>query len=272
MEKFIKPARIAYAIGLTGMVLPQLFYGQFGPNFFPAWPGLPFTTFWVYLFTLLVVVACAAIILEKNGRTAALILGGLLLAIYFFGYIPYELIIEPHNNNLGSWADGLEEPALAGGAFIVAGTFPKQLNRQTILIKLLGKLIVVGPALFCITMILFGICHFLYTQYILTMVPAWLPGPAVFWTRFAGAALIGSGVAIAIGVKQKLAATLLGIMIFIWLIIIHIPSLFPNPFGNHCVMLVSAFSALAFVGAAVSIAYGFENYSILTRPDGRTKF
>jgi len=271
MEKFIKPARIAYAIGLTGMVLPQLFYGQFGPNFFPAWPGLPLTAIWTWLFTLLVIAACTAIIFEKNGRTASLILGGLLLAVYCLGYIPYELIIEPHGSNLGSWADGLEELALAGGAFVVAGTFPKQLNRQTVLIKLLEKLIVFGPALFSLTMILFGICHFLYTQYISPMVPAWFPGSAMFWTRFAGVALIGAGVTITVGIKQKLAATLLGIMIFIWLIIIHIPSLFPGLFGSHCALLVSAFSALAFAGIAFLIAVGFENYSVLTRFDGRTK-
>ncbi len=271
MEKLIKPARIAYCIGLTGMVLPQLFYGQFGANFFPAWPGLPLTAVWTWLFTLLVIAACAAIIFEKNGRMASLILGGLLLAVYCLGYIPYELIIEPHSSNLGSWADGLEEPALAGGAFVAAGTFPKQLNRQTTLIKLLEKLIVFGPALFSITMVLFGICHFLYTQYIAPMVPAWFPGSGMFWTRFAGVALIGAGVAIIIGFKQKLAATLLGIMIFIWLIIIHIPSLFPALFGSHCKELIGAFSALAFAGIAFLIATGFENYSIIARPDGRMK-
>src|SRR5579872_7298218 len=128
MEKLIKPARIAYCIGLAGMVIPQLFYKEFGPNFFPAWPHLPWTGFWSYFFTLIILAACAAIVFGKNGRTVSLILGGLLLAVYCFGYIPYELILEPHNNYLGSWAEGLKEPALAGGAFVMAGTFPKEVN------------------------------------------------------------------------------------------------------------------------------------------------
>src|SRR5450631_1858824 len=146
MEKLIRPARIAYCIGLAGMVVPQLCYGQFGPNFFPAWPGLPWTVFWCYLFTIIILAACAAIAFEKNGRAISLILGGILLGVYCLGYIPYELIIEPHNGNLGSWGDGLKESALAGGAFVIAGSFPKQVNGQRSAPGwFLEKLIPLGP-------------------------------------------------------------------------------------------------------------------------------
>jgi len=255
MEKLIKPARIAYCIGLAGMVIPQLFYKQFGSNFFPAWPGFPLTVFWLYFFTAIIIAACAAIIFEKNGRVVSLILGGLLLAVYLFGYIPYELIIEPHNNYLGSWGDGLKEPALAGGAFVVADSFPKEVTRQTsAFIKFLEKLIPFGPVFFCITMILYGVCHLLYTKFISPLVPAWFPGSPIFWTYFAAVTLIGSGIAIAIGIKQKLAANLLGIMIFIWLIIIHIPLAIKDPFSHEANSLVSAFSALAFSAIALLIA------------------
>lgn len=273
MEKLIKPARIAYCIGLAGMVIPQLFYREFGANFFPAWPNLPWIGFWSYCFTLMILAACAAIVLEKNGRTVSLVLGGLLLAIYCFGYFPYELIFEPHNNYLGSWSEGLKEPALAGGAFVMAGTFPKEINgRTSSFIKFLEKLIPFGPALFCNTMVLYGICHILYTKYISVLVPAWIPGGQMFWTYFAAVALIGSGLAIAIGIKPKLAATLLGIMIFIWLIIIHIPLAIGNPFGRHSNSLVSAFSALAFCGIALAIAANYRRIHVkyLKYPYGAT--
>ena len=124
MVAFIKLTRAAFCTGLAGMVIPQLFYRQFQPNFFPAWPGLPWIPFWSYLFTAMIIVACAAIVFGKNGRMASLFLGAFLLAVYILGYIPYELWIEPHNGYLGSWAEGLKEPALAGGAFVMAGSFP----------------------------------------------------------------------------------------------------------------------------------------------------
>jgi uncharacterized membrane protein YphA (DoxX/SURF4 family) len=255
MEKLKKAGRIAYCIGLAGMVVPQLFYTQFGNNFFPAWPHLPWVGLWSGLFTTIVLVACMAIIVEKQGRVASLLLGGLLLVMYCLGYIPYEIFLAPYADHLGTWGDGLKESALAGGAFVMAASFPVNLNAEkSTSIKWLEKLVPFGPLLFCITMILYGVSHFLYTKYISPLVPRWVPGSAAFWTDFAGAALICSGVAIVAGIKQKLVAILLGIMILIWLFIIHIPLVVADPYGNNANSIVSAFSALAFIGIAFVIA------------------
>ncbi|HWZ16086.1 MAG TPA: hypothetical protein VNW95_12685 [Mucilaginibacter sp.] len=249
MKSLIKPGRIAYCIGLAGMVFPQFFYGKFGSNFFAQWPNLPFVAFWASLFAIVTVAACAAIMFEKNARTVSLVLGGFLLATYCFGYLPYEILVEPYNNYLGTWASGLKEPALAGGAFIIAGSFPREANLKNTSLKWLEKLIPFGPLLFCITMVLYGVSHFLYVKPVSTLVPGWILGH-IFWTYFAGAALIGLGIAIVFKIKLKLAAFLLGAMIFIWLIIIHIPLAIADPFGNKSDAFISAFSALAFCGTA----------------------
>jgi len=254
MEKFTKAARFAYCLGLTGMVFPQFFYKEFGANFLPAWPHLPLVPLWAYLFTTITIAACIAIVFEKRTGIVPLFLGGLLLVMYCLGDVPYELFIDPYNKHLGSWADGLKELALAGGAFVVAGTFQRNANITTSSsIKLLEKLIPFGPVFFSITMTLYGVAHFLYTQPISTLVPNWISGH-MFWTYFAGVALICSGVAIVLRIKLPIIATLLGIMILIWLIIIHIPSVIRDPFGNKSNSIVSAFSALAFSGIAFMIA------------------
>jgi len=259
MDKLKIAARIAYCIGLAGMVVPQLFYSQFGSNFFPAWPHLLWVTLWVGLFTCIVLAACAAIVFDKHARVAALLLGCLLSAMYCFGYIPYEILLAPYADHLGTWGDGLKESALAGGAFVVAGSFPANPNTEkSTFIKWLEKLIPFGPLFFCITMVLYGVSHFLYTKYISPLVPHWVPGSPAFWTDFAGAALIGSGLAIVIGIKRKLAALLLGCMILVWLFIIHIPLAIADPFGANSNSIVSTFSALAFLGIAFVIAANSE--------------
>jgi len=255
METLKKVSRIAWCIGLAGMVIPQLFYKEFGNNFFPAWPGLPGLAFWTYLFTFIVVAACIAIIVESEARLVALLLGVLLFFMYCFGDVPYELMIDPYNNHLGSWADGLKELALAGGAFVVAGSLPKVTNAAgSSLLRTLEKLIPLGRIFFSVMIVLYGYAHFLYTKPISTLVPHWIPG-AMFWTYFAGGALICAGMAVIFHVRLKLTAMLLGIMILIWLIILHMPMAFTDPFGNKSNSLVSTFSALAFSATAFLIAF-----------------
>ncbi len=254
MEKLVKPSRIAFAIGLAGMVCPQFFYHAFGVNFFPAWPHLLFVGLWAYLFTIVVLAGCAAIIFGIKPKVAALLLGGLLLAVYLFGYFTYDLFVALYNNHLGTWADGLKESALAGGAFVLAGSLPTEAAIQnSAVLRFFDKLVPFGPFLFCTTMVLYGICHFLYTQPISTLVPGWIPGH-VFWTYFGGSALILSGIAVTLKIQLKVTAFLLGLMILIWLFIIHIPLTIADPFGNFCNSMVSAFSALAFCATAFLIS------------------
>jgi len=254
MEKLKNISRIAWCTGVAGMVIPQLFYKQFGSNFFPPWPGLPGLGFWTYLFTIVVTAACIAIVFEVEARLLSLLLGVLLFFMYCFGDVPYELMIDPYNNHLGSWADGLKELALAGGAFVIAGSFSKVKSAsRSSLLRTLEKLIPFGRIFFSIMLVLYGYAHFLYTKPISLLVPGWITGP-MFWTYFAGAVLMCAGIAIVLRFQLRLAAMLLGITILIWFIIIHIPHTIADPFGNQSNSLVSMFSALAFSATAFLIA------------------
>jgi uncharacterized membrane protein YphA (DoxX/SURF4 family) len=104
-------------------------------------------------------------------------------------------------------------------------------------------------------MILFGIDHFLYADFVSKLVPMWIPGQ-LFWTYFAGVALIGSGIGIILKIKLKLVATLLGVMIFLWLIMLHIPRAIADPYGDKGNEVTSVFEALGFSGIAFVIAGG----------------
>ena len=114
-------------------------------------------------------------------------------------------------------------------------------------------LIPAGSILFSITMIVFGIEHFLYPDFVKTLVPGWIPFP-LFWTYFAAVALIGAGLGILLRIRVKLIATLLGIMIFVWFLVLHIPRAVVAPASDYGNELSSVFEALAFSGVALVIA------------------
>ena len=85
------------------------------------------------------------------------------------------------------------------------------------------------------------------------MVPTWIPG-AVFWTYFSAVALIGSGISILFRLKHVLIAILAGIMIFIWIFILHLPSAINTPQMDNSNALTATFHALGFSGIAFMIA------------------
>ena len=115
------------------------------------------------------------------------------------------------------------------------------------------KLTSFGASLFSVTMISFGILHFLYAKDSSDYVPSWVLN-RFLRAYLAGTGLIGSGLAIILKINRGLAATLLGTMIFIWFIILHIPRVIVSPVTYMGSEVTSALIALAYSGIAFVIA------------------
>lgn len=116
-----------------------------------------------------------------------------------------------------------------------------------------AELIPIGAILYSIPIISFGVLHFIYGKDVATMVPAWIPFH-LFWIYFAGMALLGSGIAIILKIKSEVIAALLGLMIFIWFIILHIPDVISSSPVDLGDQVASAFLALAYSGIAFVVA------------------
>jgi hypothetical protein len=116
-----------------------------------------------------------------------------------------------------------------------------------------GKIGRIGAVLYALTIVYYGILHFMVAVEAASYIPSWIPYH-LFWMYFCGAALIASGVAILIRTKQKLAAILLGSMILTWFIILHIPRVVVASAQGMEGELHSAFFALAYSGTAFVIS------------------
>ena len=112
-------------------------------------------------------------------------------------------------------------------------------------------------------LVIFGIEHFLFGEFVKSLVPGWIPGD-LFWTYFAAVALIGAGLAIIFRVKVKLVALLLGIMVFIWFLILHIPRAVVAPVTDMGNELSSVFESLGVSGIAFVIAYRYRKGSTVS--------
>ncbi len=83
------------------------------------------------------------------------------------------------------------------------------------------------------------------------LVPAWMPG-RLFWAYFVGVAFLAAAVGILVELLARPAATMLGVMFFLFVVLLHIPRIVLHAHdGNEW---TSGFVALAMCGGAWVLA------------------
>jgi len=249
MQNLTKAGRAFYGIGIAGIGIQQFIYSEFRPMLLPYWSSFfPGQYIWAYITGVLLILAGASIIFSKNARTVSILLGIFFFLLFLCFHVYYQLFLIPYDFHFGNWTNALKELAFSGGAFVVASSFP-----ETRLFINNKKLLTLGRIFFSIMLIVFGIDHFLYIDFVAPLVPNWIPGH-FFWTYFGAVALIGSGVCIILKIKIRLVGMLLGSMLLLWFIILHIPRAIADPYAGKGNEITSVFQALAFSGIAFVIA------------------
>lgn len=239
--------KLFYGLGMAGIGGLQFIFPWFRPVLLPVPPeATQNITALVYLTGLALVAAGVFIAFGRQVKTTALLLGSLLLLFLVFGHLPNRLTNNP--GMLGAWTDALKLLALSGGAFMVAGLFPE--NNTPRFLNIPARIVPYGKYFFGVMLLLFGIDHFLYIDFVKTLVPASIPGPE-FWTYLTGAALMGAGLAILINFRPWEVGLLLAGMLGIWLVVLHIPRALAAPASDNGNEWTSVFQCLAFAGMAL---------------------
>lgn len=103
-----------------------------------------------------------------------------------------------------------------------------------------------GTILFAIPLLAFGLGHMVNASQMAGMVPSWMPF-GIVWVYLTGVALIAAAVSFIIDKKVELAGKLLALMLVIFVVTMHIPSMMA---GNEMAM-PSVLKDLAMAGAAL---------------------
>lgn len=263
MKQLITIGRSFYGFGIAAFGVQQLVIKDFRPEILPPFPA-PAHTYTVFPILTGIALLFAGIIISGLfitkrlfAKAICLYLGFFFLVLVIICHLPYTLIFSPNKaSHLVVWDAALEELAYCGGAFVMARSFSENKSmevKKNLFQSLLEKLIPAGRIFFSTLIIVYGCSHFVYIDYVSAMVPKWL-GMPVFWTYFGGAALIGAGVAIVFKIWIKPIAFLLALMIFLWILFIHLPAAIAHPFTSHGDNIIEVFDALLFCGIALVIA------------------
>ncbi|MBB5396101.1 hypothetical protein [Mucilaginibacter sp. AK015] len=247
MQNSNKIWRILFAVAIIAIAIQQVVFSVYMPVIVP-WPkDLVTSHVAVWIGSTILATLGGLIIVDNKARPAALYLGLIFLTLLIIFHIPNQFRTTPAF--LGSWANALKIFALSGCALIVAASAPK----SGAYVTGFEAIVPAGRFFLAITMFVFGIEHFVYIDFVPGLVPQWAALP-VFWTYFTGVALIAAGLGIMLNIKLRLAANLLGLMIFIWFLLLHIPRALADPRGLHGNEIVSALEALAFSSSAFILA------------------
>jgi uncharacterized membrane protein len=93
----------------------------------------------------------------------------------------------------------------------------------------------IGKIVFSLVLLIFGLFHFMNASDMSGMVPEWVPG-GVFWVYATGVFLIAGALAIIINRKASLAALLLAVLLLIFVLTIHLPSVMAGGDGAQMAM------------------------------------
>jgi uncharacterized membrane protein len=234
----MKVGRAFFGVAVMSSGLLQLVTGDFVrlvpklPDWIPA-PGA-----WPYVFGVVLLVAGLAILWDRTARTAAAVVGALILSVLVLLCLP-ELVVTP----------GLDRPYLHGFMWTKPFKALALIGAAAVLTQK-PRLASLGAAFLAAFLVVCGIQHFVYNDFVAAMVPSWIPGRR-FWAYFTGVALVAGGTGMLIPRTARLAATLSAVMIFLWVVLLHVPRALALP--QHAFETAGIFEALALSGAAVLV-------------------
>jgi uncharacterized membrane protein len=111
------------------------------------------------------------------------------------------------------------------------------------------KFIQLGRWFFILPFLAFGFLHFGPLEFSLPYVPKWLPFPA-FWVYFVGVCFMLFTVSAILKKYDKLAAVLLALCLFLFVVLVHIPAAITGDFKA----VIGSIRDLAMMGAALMYA------------------
>jgi uncharacterized membrane protein len=245
--------RILFAISIAAFGVQYLLYGHYLGGLPPVPPWAPGGAIGAYLVGVFLIAAAVGIAAQWNARLFAALLGTLfLLCVVFLHLQHFSDVIHKGTDRTRA----LEPLALAAAAFVLAGIYsvdPAKAAAWHTAIKYTAKS---ARFVFVFTMLIFGWQHFEYAAYLATLVPAWLPAHLA-WIYFTGAGFIVAGASIATKILGRLAATALGLMFFLWVLVLHAPRVYASL--HNADEWSSLFVALAMAGASFLLASTLPN-------------
>jgi uncharacterized membrane protein len=268
----INLGRVFLGISLAEFGVQYFIYGKFEGGLMPGPPWMPGAPFTAYLLGAAMIAAGVSIAANARARLTATLLGVLI-------FVCVVLIVAAAPS--ATWHDGgdrtraLEPLAVCGALWFLAELLPRTMHRATptgaagehagkppggggtnAIEGSADKLAAPGRWIFAFCMVVFGIQHFMYAEFIASLITPWIPWH-LFWTYFSGVGFIAAGLTIAARKFATPGAASLGLMFLLWVLVLHGPRVAAHLSNGD--EWSSLFVALAMSGCGFIFAGGMSS-------------
>jgi uncharacterized membrane protein len=126
-----------------------------------------------------------------------------------------------------------------------------RIAKETSNVQGIEKIITLGPLFLAVSMAVFGMDHLVFYDSVVLLIPSWIPWH-LFWALFVGLCLLAGAVSLALHRYAILAAALFAAMLFLFVLLMHIPKVLQAPHDRFAWAI--ALRDLAFAACALSFA------------------
>jgi uncharacterized membrane protein len=211
----LDPGLILFSFAIIGLGVQNVISAKdvtqaMGPgyNVLPVLPFLPSVPWLAYVFGAVWVALGVGLLFKRTLLPSALALGTILFLC--------AVILEAPKNaanirDVGLRTEVFEPLAMASLAWLLpdAAAIPRFLA-------------LAARWIFAVSLVVFGVDHFLVFQFIVGLVPSWIPWHA-FWSAFFGIAFIAAGIGIALNILARWSYAGIALMFGIWVVTLHLP-------------------------------------------------
>jgi uncharacterized membrane protein len=257
-DKLITLAPVFIAVSLA-VFAPEHFRGpQFVQSMVPRWMPGPHRP-WVYFVGCALLAAATSLTVRKFMRLSSTLLGLMFLLFVCMIYLPSAL---RHPTSRFAWIFVLRDLSFSAGAWALSGLYSRASSSQKSKPPQLAKCKILFSRLaLAIAAIFYAVQHFLHPRSVPDIplekvTPSWVPFPSV-WGYLAGAVLLAAGIALALNIKPRIAATSIGawmaaVTLFLYVPILALAVIGSTPEINEALNYFA--DTLLYAGAALALA------------------
>jgi uncharacterized membrane protein len=196
----LQPAVSLFAVGLLGLGVLAVIFGDFALVWQPVAPWVPGRTALAYASGMLMLAVGGGLLVRATAAWAARILFPYLV-LWALLKVP-ALVVAPQIE--GVWLGFGELAVLLAGGWVLFARLAEVGEGSWLSFAAGDRGIKIARYLFAVWIIPVGLSHFFYVKGTINLIPTWIPG-RMFWAYLTGAGHIASGLGVLFSVLPRVA-------------------------------------------------------------------